>query len=61
MGDVIVLSLVAIMVIFILYYLFKDKNKGVSAACKGCAVPRNIKHINSMPSWVNEYKGTKDE
>lgn len=61
MGDVIVLSLVAIMVISILYYLFKDKDKGVSAACKGCAVPRSIKQINSMPPWVNEYKGTKDE
>jgi hypothetical protein len=61
MGDFIVLTLVAIMIISILYYLFKDKNKGISAACKGCAMPRSIKHLDKMPMWVNEYKGTKHE
>lgn len=59
MGDLIVLSFIAIIVISILYYLFKDRNKGVSAVCKGCSVPRRINHIDKMPIWVNEYKGKK--
>ncbi|NLA78845.1 MAG: FeoB-associated Cys-rich membrane protein [Erysipelothrix sp.] len=60
MGDFIVLSVVALLVIAILYYLFKDKKKGVAALCKSCATSLANKK-EEMPAWVQEYKVKQDD
>ncbi len=57
MGDIIVVSIVVLIVAAIVFYLFKDHKKGVSAACKSCSLPKSAKELEKMPSWVNEYKG----
>ncbi len=61
MGDLIVLSVVALLVVGILYYLFKDRKKGVSAICKSCATSVATKKKDEMPAWVNEYKVSQDD
>lgn len=56
MGDIIVLSIIGAYVLAVIIYLNKDRKNGVSAACKGCAVPRSAKSKEGVPNWVNEYQ-----
>lgn len=56
MGDILVLSIVGGYVAFVVYYLVKDRKKGVSIGCKACSLPRSEKAKEGIPIWVNEYQ-----